>query len=313
MDPLSEVLSMLKLTTYVSGGFGVDAGVCLRFQQHHGIKCYAVMTGPCWVSVEGVPDPALLEAGDCILLSSGLPFCLATDLAGVPVAFSKEVATQGATKPTSPERAGTAFIVGGHFVLSDDHFGALLHALPPLIHVKRATHSKIMRWSLECLQEEFRTPQPGKSWMAQQLANIMLLQAIRMHLQVQSGLGNSWLSALADPQMRTAITLIHDNPGHPWTVQSLADSLGMSRTVFAQKFRKKVAMTPMEYVTRWRMITAANRLGRTQDPVALISSSLGYETDSAFGRVFKKVWGCTPGQHRRHSQSLGASAKSSGT
>ena len=84
---------------------------------------------------------------------------------------------------------------------------------------------------------------------------------------------------------------MHDNPGYPWTLQELADRVGMSRTVFAQKFRKKVAMTPMDYLIRWRMMIAADRLSSTQDSISQISSSLGYETESAFGRVYKKVWG----------------------
>ena len=156
-----------------------------------------------------------------------------------------------------------------------------------------------MRWSLEYLQEEVHAPQPGGSLIAQQLANIMLVQAIRLHLQEQGSFGSSWLSALSDPEMRSAISLMHDNPGYPWTLQELADHVGMSRTVFAQKFRKKVAMTPMDYLTRWRTMIAADRLSSTQDSISQISSSLGYETESAFGRVYKKVWGCSPGKYRR--------------
>jgi transcriptional regulator GlxA family with amidase domain len=92
------------------------------------------------------------------------------------------------------------------------------------------------------LQEEVHAPQPGGSLIAQQLAIIMLVQAIRLHLQEQGPVGSNWLSALSDPQMRSAISLMHDNPGYSWTLQELADRVGMSRTVFAQKFRKKVAL-----------------------------------------------------------------------
>jgi AraC-like DNA-binding protein len=299
MDPLSEVLSLLRLTTYVSGGFAVETGIRLEFQRHEGMKCYAVISGSCWVSVDGTPDAVLLETGDCILLPCGLPFCLATDLVGRRVAFSPELANHGTTEAISPETAGTVSILGAHFLLSDGHFKALLHSLPPIVHLRRAAHSKVMRWSLEYLQEEVHAPQPGGSLIAQQLANIMLVQAIRLHLQEQGSFGSSWLSALSDPQMRSAISLMHDNPGYRWTLQELADHVGMSRTVFAQKFRKKVAMTPMDYLTRWRMMIAADRLSSGQDSISQISSSLGYETESAFGRVYKKVWGCSPGKYRR--------------
>jgi hypothetical protein len=82
MDPLSEVLSLLKLQTYVSGGFGVEAGTGLEFPRHKGIKCYAVISNSCWVAIEGVPDAVRLKAGDCFILPRGLPFCVATDLSG---------------------------------------------------------------------------------------------------------------------------------------------------------------------------------------------------------------------------------------
>src|ERR1700734_1490790 len=87
MDPLSDVLSLLKLRSYISGGFEVGGDLAIQFPKHQGIKCYAVVSGQCWLSVEGVPDPVLLTTGDCFLLPRGLPFCLATDLSITPVDF----------------------------------------------------------------------------------------------------------------------------------------------------------------------------------------------------------------------------------
>lgn len=300
MDPLSEVLSLLKLKTYVSGGFSVDAGTGLQFQRHMGIKCYAVVSGSCWLSVEGVPDAVLIRAGDCVLLPGGLPFCLAPDLSAPRVPFTQELAegkpgdalVDGATR-------GGSFILGGHFLLSGSHSEVLLHALPPIVHIRREASRKVMRWSLECLREELYDPQPGGSLIAQQLAYIMLVQALRLHLEKQAESGVGWLFALSDPQMRTAITCMHDHPSHAWTLQELANRVGMSRTVFAQTFKSRVGMTSMDYLTRWRMLLAGDRLRSSDDPISQLSSSVGYETDSAFGRAFKKVWGCSPREHRR--------------
>jgi len=300
MDPLSEVLSLLKLKTYVSGGFQVDAGTGLEFQRHKGIKCYAVLSGTCWVSVEGVPDAVLLRAGDCVLLPGGLPFCLATDLSAPRVNFDPALAERkpGDALVDNPVRGGS-FILGGHFLLSGSHSEVLLHSLPPIVHIRREASRKVMRWSLECLREELYNPQPGGSLIAQQLAYIMLVQALRLHLETQAGSGVGWLFALSDPQMRTAITGMHDDPSHTWTLQELANRVGMSRTVFAQTFKSRVGMTSMEYLTRWRMLLAGDRLRSSDDPISQLSSSVGYETDSAFGRAFKKVWGCSPREHRR--------------
>jgi AraC-like DNA-binding protein len=96
---------------------------------------------------------------------------------------------------------------------------------------------------------------------------------------------------------------MHDAPGNKWTLQGLADQVGMSRTVFAKKFKKRVEMTSMEYLTRWRMLLAGDRLRGSDDSVAAISSSLGYETESAFGRAFKRFWGRSPRQYRRPDES----------
>jgi len=194
---------------------------------------------------------------------------------------------------------GGSFILGGHFLLTGSHSEVLLHSLPPIVHIRREASRKVMRWSLECLKEELYDPQPGGSLIAQQLAYIMLVQALRLHLEDQAGSGVGWLFALSDPQMRTAITCMHDDPSHAWTLQKLANRVGMSRTVFAQTFKSRVGMTSMEYLTRWRMLLAGDRLRSSDDPISQLSSSVGYETDSAFGRAFKKVWGCSPREHRR--------------
>jgi AraC-like DNA-binding protein len=107
--------------------------------------------------------------------------------------------------------------------------------------------------------------------------------------------------------MSLAITSIHDDPGHPWTLQTLAERVGMSRSVFALRFREVVGDTPMEYLTRWRMLLAADRLKDSSDGLATIAQSLGYESESAFGKAFRRVMGCSPRQYTR-STPLCASA-----
>jgi AraC-like DNA-binding protein len=92
---------------------------------------------------------------------------------------------------------------------------------------------------------------------------------------------------------------MHDEPGHPWTIQELAARAGMSRTVFAQRFKERVGTTSMEYLTRWRMLLAGDRLRTSDEPVSRIAWSMGYETESAFGKAFRRVLGCTPTEHRR--------------
>jgi AraC-like DNA-binding protein len=293
VDPLSDVLSLLKLQTYVAGGFPVGEATRLEFPRHQGLKCYALVSGACWLAVEGVAEAVLMEAGDCVVLPRGRPFCLATDLSSPGVNFNPDMAVR-----TSESTAG-CFVLGGHFLMTGNHGDMLLDALPSIAHIRTESNKAAMRWSLECLRDELGSPQPGGSLVAQQLAYIMLVQALRLHLQEEAARGVGWLFALADPRLRTAMTCIHDEPEHPWTIQELAERAGMSRTVFAQRFKQRVGSTSMEYLTRWRMLLAGDRLKASDDPVSRIAWSVGYETESAFGKAFKRVLGCSPREHRR--------------
>jgi AraC-like DNA-binding protein len=305
MDPLSDVLSLLKPQSYVSGGFEVDGGMAIQFPKHQGIKCYAMFSGQCWLSVEGVPDPVLIIAGDCYLLPRGLPFRLATDLSLTPVDFNIILAARRSGSAVSSKEGSGCYLAGGHFVLAGSHADILLRSLPPIVHIQKESDKAAMRWSLERMKEELCDPQPGGSLIAQQLAYMMLIQALRLHLAggaadgARRGVG--WLFALADKQMCAAITCMHDSPGHRWTLQELAGRVGMSRSIFALKFKETVGETPMEYLTRWRMLLAGDRLKNSDDSISVIASSLGYESESAFGKAFRRAIGCSPRQHSRGS------------
>jgi len=156
-----------------------------------------------------------------------------------------------------------------------------------------------MRWSLERMREELRNPQPGGSLIAEQLAYMMLIQALRLHLTDAASSGRGWLSALSDKHMSIAIASMHNDPGYPWTLQLLAQRVGMSRSVFALRFRETVGATPMEYLTRWRMLLAADRLKNSSEGLSAIAEALGYESESAFGKAFRRVMGCSPRQYTR--------------
>jgi AraC-like DNA-binding protein len=309
MDPLSEVLALLKPQSLISGGFIVPGDIAICFPKHQGIKCYAMLAGQCWVVVEGVPEPVLLQAGDCFLLPRGLPFRLATDLSLEPVLYT-DSRVRLAMRSEAPEiTEGVRYMAGGFFAFTGSHAEMLLHSLPPIVHIRRESDKAAMRWSLERMREELRDPQPGGSLMALQLAYTMLIQALRLHLADASSSRRGWLSALADKHMSLAITSMHNDPGYPWTLQLLAERVGMSRSVFALRFRETVGATPMEYLTRWRMLLAADRLKNSSDGLSAIAQSLGYESESAFGKAFRRVMGCSPRQYTRSTAPCAISVK----
>jgi AraC-like DNA-binding protein len=299
MDPLSDVLSLLKPRSYMSGGFDMGGEWSVRFGKHEGVKCYALVSGQCWLCVEGVPDAVRLTAGDCFLLPRGWPFHLTSDLTLTPVEAHTMFSLPLNGVIRSYNGGGDCFGVGGHFAFSGNHAGILLGMLPPIVHIRKKSDKTAMRWCLERMMQELRERQPGGVLVAQQLAYMMLVQALRLHLAEGLRGGVGWLFALADQQMSAAITCMHDNPAHRWTLQKLAERAGMSRSTFALKFKQTVGESPIEYLTRWRMLLAGDKLANSSDPISIISLSLGYESESAFSTAFKRVMGCSPRRYRR--------------
>ena len=299
MDPLSDVLSLLKPRSYVSGGFDVGGDWSIQFPRHEGIKCYALVSGACWLAVDDVPEAVRLEAGDCFLLPTGRPFRLTTDLA-LPSIDARALFTavrDGGVRAING--GGEAFIAGSHFLLDGEQARVLLSGLPPIVHVREAAQRETLRWSMARLGQELRERQPGGVLMAQHLAHMMLVQALRLHLADGAKNGVGWLFALADRQMSVAIGAMHQDPAQRWTLQSLAERVGMSRSSFAQRFKATVGTSPMDYLTRWRMLLAGDRLTHFGDPVSVIALSLGYESESAFSTAFKRVMGCSPRRYGR--------------
>nr|WP_315248438.1 AraC family transcriptional regulator [uncultured Duganella sp.] len=299
MDPLSDVLSLLKPRSYMAGGFDAAGDWALQFHRPEGIKCYAVVNGECWLAVEDVAEPVHLTAGDCFLLPRGRAFRIASDLSLPPVNALDLLHRRRVGGIGIINDGGSCMIVGGHFVLSGKHTNILLEALPPIAHVHKAADREALRWSLQRLATELREQRPGHALIAQHMAHMMLVQALRLVLVEGNGKGAGWLYALADPQIGGAIGALHAEPARRWTLESLARHAGMSRSTLALKFKQTVGTSPMEYLTRWRMLLAGDRLVHLNQPVSVISQALGYESDSAFSTAFKRVMGCSPRQYVR--------------
>lgn len=306
MDPLSDVLSLLRPRSYSSGGWDLGANWSISFPQFHGIKCYAVASGDCWLRVEGVPEDIHLETGDCILLPSGRPFLLASDLE-LPAIDIRTLLADAESSGMKNGGVGTynggghCFLVAGYFALDGNHAELLLGTLPPVVHVRSNSGAETLRWSLERMKQEVATQRAGGLLISQHIAYTMLVEAIRLHLENGFSEGVGWLFALADKQLSAAMAAMHESPEHNWTLQSLAERAGMSRTIFASRFRTVVGSSVMDYLSRWRMLLAADRLIHSDDAVATIALSLGYESESAFSKAFKRVMGCSPRQYSREN------------
>ena len=298
MDAFSDVLSLLKPESYMFRGIDAGGDWAIGFQPHRGIKCYAVLTGQVWLAVDGVAD-VLLEEGDCVLLPSGCASRLGSAL-DVPPRDAWEVFPRaGEGGVVTINGGGDVHGLGGFFSFNSRHADMLMKVLPPVVHIREASDRAALRSAIERVMQELRTPQPGGFLAAQHLAHLMLLLAMRTILAKGPDSGIGWIYALGDKQLGAAINALHGEPARKWTIQSLSDVAAMSRSTFALRFRERVGESPIDYLTRWRMLLAADRLLNSRDAIAVIAPSLGYESDSAFSTAFKRVMGCAPRDYVR--------------
>jgi AraC-like DNA-binding protein len=299
MDPLSDVLSLLRPRSVMSGAVDYGGDWSVEFGAHGGIKFQAMTRGSCWLAIQGVEEPIRIDPGDCYLLPRGLPFRLASDLSLKPVDAMTFLQTplRGTTRVVNG--GGGCLAIGGHFSFAGKHPEMLLGMLPPIVHLRSEADKDAMRWSVERLMLELREPQPGGFLIAQQLAHMLLVQALRLHLKDAAGAGVGWLFALGDRQVSAALTAMHARPGHRWTIEELAKQAAMSRSTFALKFKRLVGASPMDYLTRWRMLLAADRLSNGGETVSALAPALGYESESAFSTAFKRVMGSPPRHYGR--------------
>jgi AraC-like DNA-binding protein len=318
--PLSAILSLLKPINHLAAGLEAGGDWAIQFpDQEGGIKTGAVVSGSCWLSVEGESEPVHLNTGDCFLLPSGLPFRLASDLALPPTSAAEIFAAPRKDGIVIHNGGGDFSIVSTRFTLTGDHAGLLMRLLPAIVLVRERSDQSVLRWSIEQMLTELRSPQPGGFLVVEHLAHMMLVQTLRLHLAHRAATDVGWLFALADKQMNAVLNAMHGDPSQRWTLRSLAERAGMSRSGFAVKFRETVGSTPMEYLAKWRMLVAAERLEKGKDPISIVALSLGYESEGAFSTAFKRVMGCSPrlyvrrisgatltlNDNRAHSTSLG--------
>jgi AraC-like DNA-binding protein len=300
VDPLSEVLSLLKPHSYLTAGFDAGGAWALTLDDLAGrIKCYAVLEGDCWLTIDGIDAPVPVRSGDCFVLPSGRSVTIGSDPGVAPERASEVLDPDRSGEVVTYQGGGDVFLVGSRFEVNSRHAEVLLRTLPPLMLVETSGDRARLRWSIELMMEELREARPGSTLVAQHLAHMMLVQALRLYLSEHSGDDVGWFAALADPHLGAALGAIHADPAYPWTVQHLAARAGMSRSTFADRFRERTGETPIAYLTRWRMMLAGEKLIAGQDTLGRIATSLGYDSEHAFNTAFKRIMGVSPRRYGR--------------
>jgi AraC-like DNA-binding protein len=305
-DPLGEALHFLRMS-------GVFYSRC-EFSEPFGLALppfsdcmifHVMISGRCWVDVDEA-NRLLLESGDLALVPHGEGHVLLSEPGGAASGLfdipHEEVSDRYEIIRLGGGGALARMVCG---VVRFDHPAAfqLIKILPGMIRIE-ASNSPESEWiqtTLRLMAAEARDLRPGGETVMTRLADIVVIQAIRAWIAQDPAGQSGWLGALQDKQIGRAISLIHRDPGRDWTVASLADEVAMSRSAFAARFTELVGEPAMQYVTRWRMNVALTWLKEDDAPLVELAERLGYQSEAAFSRAFKRSIGVAPGAARRRA------------
>lgn len=270
---------------------------------------HAVTAGRCTVEV-GDAEPLEVGPGDFLLVPHGAGHVLHTDgRVSTPDVTTIPHAIEEDRYALLRYGGGGALttLVCGVVRLADPAAQDLVAALPPCIHLNAlaSPHTQWMQSTLQLMAVESRQLATGGDTIVTRLADILVVQALRTWLRDEANTNDGWLAALRDPQLGRALAAVHRSPQEDWTVASLAGVAGMSRAAFSARFSAKVGETPLRYVTRARMRIAANLLERDDLGVGEVAQRVGYQSEAAFSRAFKRHAGMTPGAARRRGSTHG--------
>jgi AraC-like DNA-binding protein len=305
VDPIGEALHFLRMsgTFYCRAEFTAPWGLALPAMKNC-LMFHVVTSGRCWLEVEGA-EPRQLQPGDLALVPHGEGHRLASE-PGVPAAKLFELPREQVSERYETLRHGgsgaaTSMVCGA---VRFDHPAArqLVTLLPRVISVE-AWSSPHMEWiqsTLRLIAAEARELRPGGETVITRLADILVIQAVRSWIEHDPAAQTGWLGALRDRQIGRAIALIHRDPARAWTVASLAAEVAMSRSAFAARFTELVGEPAMRYVARWRMHVALTWLEEDDARLGDLASRLGYQSEAAFSRAFKRFIGISPGAARQN-------------
>ncbi len=245
---------------------------------------HLVESGVCYIRAACLKEPVRLAAGDLIVFPEGASHHLCS-----------------AERPEADTGGGACVLLCGEFRFGGTLVAPLLACLPACIHLSAASGEGSLAGLATMLRAEAANERFGSRAVMNKLSDALFVIALRHHIQHSPG-DHGLLAALTDPRIAPALALIHARPGDSWTVEALAGHVHLSRAAFAQRFTDLLGEPPMRYLTRWRMTEAARLLRDPRASVSRIAADLGFETEAAFRRAFKRVHGTGPGALRRASR-----------
>lgn len=294
MDVLSDAIAAMRIGLPHSSRQRLRAPWCLHAAPFAGAGFHVVLQGSARLTADG-GDPIPLGLGDVVFLPHGTAHELASGAAGekpdAPVELRLErAADRGAD--------GSTALLCGAYLMDRARPHPFLAELPPVVHLPaRLGRHPSLRATVDLLAAEISGSRPGGDIVVPALLDALLLYILRAWYDERAE-GGGWAAALTDPAVSAALLAIHREPARAWTVQSLGALAGLSRAPFARRFTALVGRPPLAYLTWWRMTRAADLLRRSGSPVRTVGREVGYASEFAFARAFKREYGVAPGTYR---------------
>jgi AraC-like DNA-binding protein len=315
MDVVSEVLAMLQVESVRIAAFELRQPWAITMPTEPPLAMlHAVVAGSCWMVRPG-SSPLQLKSGDCVLQLCSAEHTLAwqPDARGTPIfdVFAAngcsmwQAENKHAFNPMRVVHGGTGdvntVLLGAVYEFVDKRHNPLVAALPELIHVRGDDSIlPMLQPMVDFIRNEASSRRPGYMAIARQLSTLFFVHALRTYLLQNTGETAQWLRSLNDVRIVRTLNRIHNSPQQSWTLMRLAREAGMSRSAFAAKFKELLGKAPIDYLIDWRMQLAAGRIASTPSAsIADIATQVGYVSDRAFSKAFKKSLGIPPAEYRR--------------
>lgn len=312
MDALSEVFRTVHLESTDCYRVEFSSPWAMQMSAFNGAVFLVVVRGSGWLEVDGIETQMPLVGGDLVVLPKGQRHVLRDSPLEPSYEFSNNSMIEfDSLLQTHEENNSNVLHLGGLGLSTTVMYGRfcftplpenpLLSALPPLLIVK-GEDGRTVEWldtTLQFMASEMAIARPGAKTVINHLASILLVQAMRAYIGNRECGDRCWLRALSDPAIGSALNLIHRYPEQVWTMEELAERVGISRTTFFTQFRELVGESPSKYLTRWRMQRASQILRLEQMTLTEVASLVGYESEASFSKAFKQWTGRSPGAYRR--------------
>ena len=290
VDVLAEILDTIHLQEATVRASAVDGELPCDGGEPFHVDILIALEGQVAVRCRGTRIE--MERGDALALVRAEP----AREPGVVLRYSGIECSDG---PTPFDARGTVLHCSCRFASQDKN--PLLNALPPIMRIdgQNWVQGEWLSTALEWLKREVSSEEPGARVVVNRLVELVWIQLIRAHIATSPAATHGWLRALSDAQIGGALALIHEQPATEFTVAGLAQAVGMSRSAFASQFTRLVGEPPLHYVARWRMLKASQLLKEERQTLAEVAVAVGYDSEAAFSKAFKRWCGQAPGSYRR--------------